>query len=168
VDDAEVVTATDGTYASGMAGLVSGGEKNTRNTALYDDVVINAVGASKPEPTILSQAVIPMYQNGMSTAQVEAIAQRKTIAVATKTSSAEAASNSQAARLAAKYLDRFTSGSMAAKQAWDLASASINAGNFSAALTTLEEIRARTDLTPDQATAVTETIAAIRNSSLPQ
>lgn len=165
VDNAEVVTATDGTYASGMAGLVSGGEKNTRNTALYDDVVINAVGAPKPEPAILSQAVIPMYQTGMTAAQVEAIAHRKAGAVTTRTSSVEAASNSQAARLATKYLDRFTSGSMAAKQAWDLASASINAGNLSAALATLEEIRARDDLTPDQATAVAETIAAIRNSS---
>jgi hypothetical protein len=80
----------------------------------------------------------------------------------------EAASNSQAARLAAKYLDRFTSGSMGAKQAWDLASASINGGNLSAALATLEEIRARNDLTADQVEAVTETIAAIRNSASPQ
>lgn len=165
VDNAEVATATDGTYANGMAGLVSGGEKNARNTALYDDVIINAIGASKPDPTILSQAVIPMYQNGMTAAQAEAIAHRKAVAVTNKTSSAQAASNSQAVRLAAKYLDRFTSGSMAAKQAWDLASASINAGNLSAALATLEEIRTRDDLTPDQTTAVTETIAAIRNSS---
>ena len=168
VDDAEVVTATDGTYASGMAGLVSGGENKTRNTALFDDLVINAVGAPKPEPTVLAQAVIPMYQIGMTAAQVEAIAHRKTAGVTSKTSFAEATSNTQAVRLAAKYLDRFTSGSMAAKQAWDLAAASINAGNLSAALATLEEIRARADLTPDQVEAVTETIAAIRNSSSTQ
>ncbi|HEX9046464.1 MAG TPA: hypothetical protein VF988_05505, partial [Verrucomicrobiae bacterium] len=165
VDEVEGATATDGTYASGMAGLVSGGEKNTRNTALFDDLVINAVGASKPDPTILAQAVIPMYQTGMTAAQVEAIARQKAVAVTNKTSSAEATSNSQAVRLAAKYVDRFTSGSMAAKQAWDLACASINAGNLNAALSTLEEIRARDDLTPDQITAVTETIAAIQNSS---
>ena len=165
VDEAEVATATDSTYASGMAGLVSGGEKNTRNTALFDDLVINAVGAPKPDPTVLAQAVIPMYQGGMTAAQLEAIAQRKTVAVTNRTSVNEAASNSQAARLAAKYLDRFTSGSMAAKQAWDLASASINGGNLSAALATLEEIRARDDLTPDQVEAVTGTIAAIRNST---
>jgi len=168
VDDAEVVTATDGTYASGMAGLVSGGEKNTRNTALFDDMVINAVGASTPDPTILSQAVIPMYQIGMTAAQVETVAHRETIAVTNKTPSIEAAPNSQAVRLTAKYLDRFTSGSMAAKQSWDLASASINAGNLSAALAILEEMRAQGDLTPDQVVAVTETIAAIRNSSSTQ
>ena len=108
-----------------------------------------------------------MYQSGITAAQVEAISKRKSVAVTSKTSVTEAASNSQAARLAAKYLDRFTSGSMAAKQAWDLASAAINAGNLSAALATLEEIRARDDLTPDQREAVTETMAAIRNSLRP-
>lgn len=168
VDDVEVVTATDSTYAGGMAGLVTGGEKNARNTALFDDLVINAVGAPKPDPTSVAQAVIPMYQSGITAAQVEAISKRKSVAVTSKTSVTEAASNSQAARLAAKYLDRFTSGSMAAKQAWDLASAAINAGNLSAALATLEEIRARDDLTPDQREAVTETMAAIRNSSSAQ
>ena len=165
VDEVEVVSATDSTYASGLAGLVTGGEKNARNTALFDDLVINAIGAPKPDPTSVLQAVIPMYQSGMTAAQVEAIAQRKTVAGTSKTSATEAASNSQAARLVAKYLDRFTSGSMGAKQAWDLASASINAGNLNAALATLEEIRARNDLTPDQIAAVTETIAAIRNST---
>lgn len=96
---------------------MSGGEKSTRNTALYDDVVINAVGVSKSGATILSQAVIPMYQTGITAAQVEAVVHRKAVAVTTKTTSAEAASSSQAAWLAAKYLARFISGSMAAKQA---------------------------------------------------
>ena len=57
---------------------------------------------------------------------------------------------------------------MAAKQSWDLASASINAGNLNAALATLEELLAQGDLTPDQVKAVTETIASIQNPSSTQ
>lgn len=68
------------------------------------------------------------------------------------------------AALAAKYLERFTSGSMAAKQSWDLASAAINSGDFTAALSTLEDLRAQTDLSPEQTEAIKETIAAVQNS----
>ncbi len=64
---------------------------------------------------------------------------------------------------AAKNLDKFTSGSMAAKQAWDLAVASINAGDFDAALTVLNDLRTHTDLTGEQIVALNDLILAIEN-----
>ena len=79
-------------------------------------------------------------------------------------SAAKARSAPNAAALAAGYLDRFTSGSMAAKQAWDLASAAINAGDFPSALSTLQDLQAQTELTPGQAQAVKETIIAVQAS----
>jgi hypothetical protein len=66
--------------------------------------------------------------------------------------------------LAAKYLERFTSGEMPVKQAWDLASAFINAGNFTAALTTLEDLQSQTGLTEEKIVAINETMEAVRKA----
>ena len=62
VDGKLVLTASDSTYASGLAGLVTGGEGNARNTALFDNLIINSVNAAKPEPTAFVQDAYPMYK----------------------------------------------------------------------------------------------------------
>jgi hypothetical protein len=44
-----------------MAGLVTGDEK-TRNTACFDNLLINAVGASTPKPTVFAKNQTPIYK----------------------------------------------------------------------------------------------------------
>lgn len=62
VDGRQVLSAADNTYTSGMTGLVTGGEGNARNTALFDNLIINSVNGAKPEPTVFTQDNYPMYQ----------------------------------------------------------------------------------------------------------
>jgi hypothetical protein len=62
VDDVRVLTVSDPLYASGMAGLVTGGENNARNTAFFDNLIVNAVGAPKPPPTVFPQDIKPLYK----------------------------------------------------------------------------------------------------------
>ena len=71
------------------------------------------------------------------------------------------------AAVAAAHLDDFNSATPPAKQAWDLASAQINGGDFESALATLEQLRAQTDLSPEQITAVDATLAAVRKQAKP-
>jgi hypothetical protein len=47
VDGVQVLTATDSLYPAGMAGLITGDVRD-RNTALFDNLLINAVGAAAP------------------------------------------------------------------------------------------------------------------------
>jgi galactosylceramidase len=62
VDEVQVVTASDTRFASGMAGLVTGGENDARNTALFDNLIVNTVGGPKPQPTVFSQDANPLYK----------------------------------------------------------------------------------------------------------
>jgi len=68
------------------------------------------------------------------------------------------------ASVTAKHVDDFTSGSMDAKQAWDLTVAAVNAGDWKSALATLEQLRQQPGLLPGQIQAANETLAAIRKS----
>jgi galactosylceramidase len=61
VDNKPVMTADDGTYAAGMAGLVTGGEGKSRNSALFANLIINSVNGPKPAPTVFTQDAYPMY-----------------------------------------------------------------------------------------------------------
>jgi galactosylceramidase len=61
VDNAQVLTATDATLSSGMAGLVTGGENDARNTALFDNLIINTVNGPAPKPTESRQDTNPIY-----------------------------------------------------------------------------------------------------------
>ena len=45
-----------------MAGLVTGGENNVRNTALFDNLIVNTVGGPKPQPTVFAQDANPLYK----------------------------------------------------------------------------------------------------------
>jgi len=61
VDGVQVLTATDSLYSSGMAGLITG-EVRERNTALFDNLLINAVGAAAPKPTVFAPTQTPIYK----------------------------------------------------------------------------------------------------------
>ncbi len=69
------------------------------------------------------------------------------------------------AALAAAHLGDFNSATPPAKQAWDLASAQINGSDYESALATLEQLRAQTDLSPEQIKAVDATLAAVRKQA---
>jgi galactosylceramidase len=63
VDNKVVVTAGDATYPNGLAGLVTGGEGNARNTALFDNLIINEVNGPRPQPAVFVQDDYPMYKH---------------------------------------------------------------------------------------------------------
>jgi galactosylceramidase len=60
VDGAAVLCATNNMFSRGMAGLVTG-DRKTRNTACFDNLLINAVGAPTPVPTVFAASHTPMY-----------------------------------------------------------------------------------------------------------
>ena len=61
VDGIQVLYANDATYRRGMAGLVTGGEADARNTACFSDLCVNAVGAPAPAPTVVELQRRPLY-----------------------------------------------------------------------------------------------------------
>jgi galactosylceramidase len=62
VDGAQVLAATDTALAGGMAGLVTGGENDARNTALFDNLIIKPVNDPAPKPTVFAQDSNPIYR----------------------------------------------------------------------------------------------------------
>jgi len=61
VDGTQVLSATNDAFSHGMAGLVTGDNK-TRNTACFDNLLINAVGAPTPKPTSFARNITPIYK----------------------------------------------------------------------------------------------------------
>ena len=61
VDGVQILCATNNYFSHGMAGLVTGDSK-TRNTAFFDNLLINAVGADSPKPTVFNQRHTPIYK----------------------------------------------------------------------------------------------------------
>jgi len=61
VDGVQVLLANDMRYPRGMAGLVTGGDHDVRNTACFRELQINAVGAPPPPPTQFAPSQLPMY-----------------------------------------------------------------------------------------------------------
>lgn len=61
VDGAQILSTTNSAFSHGMAGLVTGDNK-TRNTACFDNLLINAVGAAIPKPTAFSKKQSPIYK----------------------------------------------------------------------------------------------------------
>jgi galactosylceramidase len=62
VDGAQVLSVSNDLCAGGLAGLVTGGEHNARNTALFDNLIVNTVGGPKPPPTVFAQDQYPIYK----------------------------------------------------------------------------------------------------------
>jgi galactosylceramidase len=61
VDGAPVLCATNNRFSQGMAGLVTGDVK-MQNTAYFDNLLINAVGAATPQPTVFGPTQTPIYK----------------------------------------------------------------------------------------------------------
>jgi galactosylceramidase len=61
VDGVQILTTSDTRFSHGMAGLITGDSK-TRNTACFDNLLVNAVGAATPEPTVLALKLSPIYK----------------------------------------------------------------------------------------------------------
>jgi galactosylceramidase len=61
VDGVQVLSVTNSLHSHGMAGLVTGDSKN-RNTDCFDNLLIKAVGAETPKPTIFARTQLPIYQ----------------------------------------------------------------------------------------------------------
>jgi hypothetical protein len=53
---------TNDLYSHGMAGLMTGSHPESRNTALFDNLLINAVGAATPKPTAPAGNPSPIYK----------------------------------------------------------------------------------------------------------
>jgi galactosylceramidase len=60
VDGAPVICTTNSLFSQGMAGLVTGDIK-TQNTACFDNLLINAIGAATPRPTMFIKNQSPIY-----------------------------------------------------------------------------------------------------------
>ena len=61
VDGAQVLSMTNRLYSHGMAGLITG-DRKTRNTACFDNLLINAVGAATPQPSGFAKHQSAIYQ----------------------------------------------------------------------------------------------------------
>jgi galactosylceramidase len=62
VDNVRVIAAQDNQFGRGLAGLVTGGEGNARNTALFDNLLINRVHGGAVPPTVFVQDRSPIYR----------------------------------------------------------------------------------------------------------
>ena len=62
VDKAQVLAATDTTFSEGMSGLVSGSSSKTRNSALFDNLMIRAVNGAPSAQHEFPDHVNPMYE----------------------------------------------------------------------------------------------------------
>jgi galactosylceramidase len=60
VDGTQILSATNNLYSRGMAGLITGDFK-TRNTACFDNLLINAVGAATPGQVVFARSQMPIY-----------------------------------------------------------------------------------------------------------
>ncbi|MGB7569157.1 MAG: hypothetical protein WBM07_14955 [Chitinivibrionales bacterium] len=61
INNAQVCSATNTLYAAGAVGLGTGDIGNVRNTALFDNLIINTVGGATPQPTVFVQDATPPY-----------------------------------------------------------------------------------------------------------
>ena len=62
VDGAQVLSVTNDLYPRGMAGLITGGDAKHANTAFFDNLLINAVGAATPRLTVFADNQSPIYK----------------------------------------------------------------------------------------------------------
>jgi galactosylceramidase len=61
VDNVPVITKDNNELDHGMAGLITGGEGNGRDTAMFDNLLINNVNGGAVPPTVFAQDSSPIY-----------------------------------------------------------------------------------------------------------
>jgi galactosylceramidase len=62
IDNKQVLAADNSAFGSGLAGLMTGGTGNARNTAMFDNLLINTVNGPVPSPTDFVSDSDPMYK----------------------------------------------------------------------------------------------------------
>lgn len=61
INNTQVCSITNTSYNRGMAGLVTGDLAAGRNTALFDNLIVNTVNGTAPQPTVFPQDTAPPY-----------------------------------------------------------------------------------------------------------
>ncbi len=66
IDNNQVCSVTNTSAVSGMAGLCTGNYSTGRNSAMFDNLVLNTVNGAMPQPTVFSQDQTPPYPSNSS------------------------------------------------------------------------------------------------------
>jgi len=61
INNAQVFSVTNTLYNAGAVGFGTGDLGNVRNSALFDNLIVNTVGAATPQPTAFPQDATPIY-----------------------------------------------------------------------------------------------------------
>jgi Glycosyl hydrolase family 59. len=61
IEGKQVTTVTNSSSGAGVAGLCTGSTNGSRNTACFDNLIINTVNGATPTPTVFSQDATPPY-----------------------------------------------------------------------------------------------------------
>ena len=64
IENTQVCSVTNSSSGNGVAGLCTGNTNNTRNTAYFDNLIINTVNGAAPTPTVFAQDATPPYAFG--------------------------------------------------------------------------------------------------------
>jgi galactosylceramidase len=62
VDKNQILTAVDSTFSEGMTGLVAGSKDKTKNSALFDNLIIKSLKGDNPRPADFSEKIVPLYK----------------------------------------------------------------------------------------------------------
>jgi galactosylceramidase len=68
IENKQVCSVTNTAFTKGMTGLITGDPSSTPNTALFDNLIINTVNGTKPQPTVFAQDETPPYGTTVSVA----------------------------------------------------------------------------------------------------
>ena len=61
INNAQVFSITNTLYNAGAVGFGTGDLGNVRNSALFDNLIVNTVGGAAPQPTVFPQDAAPIY-----------------------------------------------------------------------------------------------------------
>jgi galactosylceramidase len=61
IENKQVCSVTNSSSGNGVAGLCTGSTNGSRNTACFDNLIINTVNGATPTPTVFSQDATPPY-----------------------------------------------------------------------------------------------------------
>ncbi|MDL2309570.1 hypothetical protein LJC39_00375 [Parabacteroides sp. OttesenSCG-928-B22] len=64
IDGKQVLQATDNLYEQGMAGILTGAEKERLSTPYFDNLLINEVNGKTPQPSKAGKGQTPIYEKG--------------------------------------------------------------------------------------------------------
>jgi galactosylceramidase len=62
VDKNQILTAVDSTFSEGMTGLVAGSKDKTKNSALFDNLILKSLKGDNPRPADFSEKIVPLYK----------------------------------------------------------------------------------------------------------